>query len=79
METNFYLYRSWAPYAAPDPCCAVTSNRYDQHWRFGIAQTLPLTNDVAIVMSVQRDIASSNVPLYHYTSDSVMVGSQIRF
>ncbi len=79
VETNFYLYRSWAPYAAPDPCCAVTSNRYDQHWRFGIAQTLPLTNDVAIVMSVQRDIASSNVPLYHYTSDSVMVGSQIRF
>jgi tetratricopeptide (TPR) repeat protein len=78
-ETNFYLYRSWAPYAAADPCCAVTSDRYDQHWRFGIAQTLPLTSTVAIVMSVQRDIASSNVPLYHYTSDSVMVGSQIRF
>jgi tetratricopeptide (TPR) repeat protein len=79
VETNFYLLRSWAPYAAADPCCATTSNRYDQHWRFGMVQTLPITNNVAIVVQAGRDIVSSNVPLYHYTSDSVMVGSQIRF
>jgi hypothetical protein len=79
VETNFYLFRSWAPYAAADPCCATTSNRYDQRWRFGIAQTLPITNTVAVVVQAGRDIVSSNVPLYHYTSDSVMVGSQIRF
>ena len=79
VESNFFLYRSWAPYAGVDPCCATTSNRYDQHWRFGIAQTMPITNGFAIVVSAQRDIASSNVPLYHYTSNSVMVGSQIRF
>ncbi len=30
-------------------------------------------------MQAQRDIVSSNVPLYHYTSNSVLLGSQIRF
>lgn len=79
VESNFFLYRSGAFYAAPDPCCGVTSNRSDQRWRFGISQTLPITNDVAVVIQAQRDIVSSNVPLYHYTSNSVLAGAQIRF
>ena len=79
LETNFSLSRSWADYAAPDPCCGVASNRFDRRWRFAIAQTFPVTEDIAVVMQAQRDIVSSNVPLYHYTSNSVLVGSQIRF
>ena len=79
LETNFALSRSWADYAAPDPCCFVASNRADQRWRFGITQTFPVTPDVAIVMQAQRDIVSSNEALYHYTSNTVLVGSQIRF
>ena len=79
LETNFSLSRSWALYAAPDPCCGGTSNRFDQRWRFAIAQTLPITNDVSVVMQLQRDIVSSNVALYHYTSNSALLGAQIRF
>ncbi len=79
LETNFSLSRSWADYAAPDPCCGVASNRFDRRWRFAIAQTFPIAEDIAVVMQAQRDIVSSNVPLYHYTSNSVLLGSQIRF
>jgi tetratricopeptide (TPR) repeat protein len=82
LETNFSLSRTWADYAAPDLCgCggSPTSNRFDRRWRFAVAQTFPITEDIAVVMQAQRDIVSSNVPLYHYTSNSVLVGSQIRF
>jgi len=30
-------------------------------------------------VQLQRDIVSSNLPLYAYTSNSVLVGPQIRF
>jgi Tetratricopeptide repeat len=79
LETNFSLLRSWAPYAAPDPCCGVPGNRYDRRWRFGIAQTFPVTGDVSVILQAQRDIVSSNEPLYHYTSNSVLLGAQVRF
>ena len=82
LETNFSLSRSWADYAAPDLCfCSTnpTSNRSDRRWRFGITQTFPVTYDVQVVLQLQRDIVSSNVPLYHYTSNSALLGAQIRF
>jgi tetratricopeptide (TPR) repeat protein len=79
LETNFSLSHSWADYAAPDPCCGVANNRFDRHLRFAIAQSLPITHDVSVVMQLQRDIVSSNVSLYHYTSNSALLGTQIRF
>ena len=36
-------------------------------------------NNVALIVQVQRDIVSSNLSLYGYTSNSVLVGPQIRF
>jgi hypothetical protein len=79
LETNFSLSRSWALYAAPDPCCGSGLNdRFERHWRFGITQSFSVSNDIAIVMQLQRDIVSS-LSLYNYTSNSVLVGSQIRF
>jgi len=86
-ETSFYLGRVWANYAAPDPCCNtsgdpnvfIPSKRNDRRWRFGITQAFQVASDVAIVLQVQRDILSSNLSLYAYTSNSVLVGPQIRF
>ncbi|HYU12058.1 MAG TPA: tetratricopeptide repeat protein [Stellaceae bacterium] len=86
-ETSFYLGRVWANYAAPDPCCNTSGNpdvfaaskRNDRRWRFGITQAFRVAGDVAIVLQVQRDIVSSNLSLYAYTSNSVLVGPQIRF
>ena len=87
-ETNFFLSRSWINYAAPDPCCNTngnpllafsTSDRFDRRWRFGINHSFQVSNDVAIVVQLQRDIVSSNLPLYRYTSNSVLVGPQLRF
>jgi tetratricopeptide (TPR) repeat protein len=93
-ETTLYLSRSWSLYASPDPCCntsgnplaplflpinAYTSSRFDRHWRFGITQSLIISPRVSLVLQVQRDIISSNLSLYAYTSDSVLVGPQIRF
>jgi hypothetical protein len=76
-----------AHYEASDPCCNstgnsngfTTSNADYRRWRFGVTQAFRVTPDVAIVLQLQRDIVSSNLSLYAYTSNSVLVGPQIRF
>jgi tetratricopeptide (TPR) repeat protein len=83
------LFGSWiqSNYASPDPCCNTSGNpavfspstRFDNHWRFGINQIIPITNSVDFVAQFQRDIVSSNLPLYAYTSNSVLGGLKIRF
>jgi hypothetical protein len=86
-ETAAYFSRIWSLYDAPDPCCNTSSipgvvsfsTRDDRRWRFGISQTFQVMDNVAIVVQFQRDIVSSNIPLYAYTSNSVLVGPQIRF
>jgi hypothetical protein len=86
-ETTLFATRTWDDYASPDPCCVTGgtpfapgfSSRYDHRWRFGISQVFQVADKVALVLQVQRDIVSSNLPLYGYTSNSVIVGPQIRF
>jgi hypothetical protein len=86
-DTTFLLSRTWSTYASPDPCCNTsgsplffsTSARFDRHWRFGITQTLQVSDQWALVVQLQRDIISSNLSLYGYTGNSVLVGPQFRF
>ena len=86
-ETAVFGSRSWAIYQSPDPCCNTSgssvffspSSRDDRHWRFGITQTFQVYKNIALVVQAQRDIVSSNLPIYGYTSDSFLVGPQIRF
>jgi tetratricopeptide (TPR) repeat protein len=86
-ETVAFIGRSWAYYDAPDPCCVTGgtafspgfSDRYDRHWRGGLTQTFPLTDRISVIAQVQRDIVSSNLPIYAYTSDSALIGAQIKF
>jgi hypothetical protein len=89
-QTSFFLGRLWSYYAAPDPCCVTTttlpvvypsgfSTQLTQRWRFGVTETWPVSPRVAIVAQVERDIISSNLPLYAYNNTSVLVGPQIRF
>jgi Tetratricopeptide repeat len=87
-ETSFFLGRAWSNYASPDPCCNTsgnpaiffsTSSQLTQRWRFGVTQTLPVAANAAIVVQLERDIVSSNLPLYAYTNTSVLIGPQIRF
>jgi tetratricopeptide (TPR) repeat protein len=86
-ETAVFGSRSWAVYQSPDPCCNTSgsslffspSDRFDRHWRFGVTQSFQVMQNLAIVLQVQRDIVSSNLSIYAYTSDSVLLGPQIRF
>jgi hypothetical protein len=86
-ETVVFGSRSWAVYQSPDPCCNTSgsslffspSDRFDRHWRFGVTQSLQVAQNIAVVLQLQRDIVSSNLPIYGYTSDSVLIGPQIRF
>jgi hypothetical protein len=86
-ETTVGASRLWSLYQSPDPCCNTSSNpaifvpasRHDRRWRYGIAQAVPVTDNVALVVQFQRDIVSSNLSLYAYTSNSVLIGSQIKF
>ena len=87
IETTLFGGRIWSNYAAPDPCCNTSgsntffspSERLDRRWRFGVTQSIRVRDNVDIVLQFQRDIVSSNLPLYAYTSNSVLVGTQVRF
>jgi hypothetical protein len=87
LETAFFGSRSWAYYESPDPCCSTSGNpaifspsdRFDRHWRFGVTQVFQFAQNAAVILQFQRDIVSSNLGLYGYTSDSVLLGPQIRF
>jgi tetratricopeptide repeat protein len=84
-ETSAFVGRAWSYYAAPDPCCVTGSppsgfsTQLTQRWRFGLNQTWPVLPTVAIVAQLERDIVSSNLTLYAYTSTSFLIGPQIRF
>jgi hypothetical protein len=87
-ETAPFVGRAWSYYAAPDPCCNTNSNpniffststQLTQRWRFGVTQTWPITATAAIVAQLERDIVSSNLPLYSYNNTSILIGPQIRF
>jgi hypothetical protein len=92
-ESSVFVGRLWSNYAAPDPCC-VTGSTFDpatdttvstfspqltQRWRFGVTQTWQVLPNASIVVQVERDIISSNLPLYAYNNTSVLIGPQIRF
>lgn len=86
-QTAFYANHIWSYYGAPDPCCVSSSapfsfspsTRRDGIWRIGISQSFPVTATTSLVLQLQRDIVSSNLQLYGYTSNSALLGAQIRF
>jgi hypothetical protein len=87
-ESSAFLGRLWSNYAAPDPCCVTGpivdfptgfSSQLTQRWRFGVTQTWQVLPNIAIVLQLERDIISSNLPLYAYNNTSVLIGPQIRF
>lgn len=76
-QTVFSLARSWGLYQAPDPFFLTT--RDDRRWRIGITQNFQVLDNLTLTVQLQRDIVSSNQSLFAYTSDSILVGPQIRF
>jgi hypothetical protein len=89
-QSSFYAGRLWSYYAAPDPCCVTTttapvfypsgfSSQLTQRWRFGVTETVPVSPRIAIVIQIERDIVSSNLPLYAYNNTSLVFGPQVRF
>ena len=86
-ESTAFVGRAWSYYDAPDPCCNTSGNplvpglstQLTQRWRFGFTQMVPVQPNIAIVLQVERDIVSSNLPLYAYTNTSVLIGPQINF
>jgi hypothetical protein len=87
LQTEIFGSRTWSIYGAPDPCCATSpspnvfsgSDRLDRHWRFGATQNFPITPTLSVVLQVERDVVSSNLPVYGYTSNTVLLGPQFRF
>jgi Tetratricopeptide repeat len=88
-ESSVFLGRTWSIYAAADPCCITNTNgtefpndyssQLTQRLRFGFTEAVPVTPRIAIVIQLERDIVSSNLPIYAYTNSSVLLGPQIRF
>jgi hypothetical protein len=86
METTIYGSRLWSFYDAPDPCCNTSptlffspSTRTDRRWVFGLTQGVQVRDNIELIVQVSRTIVSSNLSLYGYTSNSVVLGPQIRF
>jgi tetratricopeptide (TPR) repeat protein len=90
-DTTLFGSYTRSNYDAADPCCVtgVSANpatdfeafsvQHDNHWRFGITQSVQVLNNLAVVLQLQRDIFGSNIGIYSYTSDSVTVGPQFKF
>jgi tetratricopeptide (TPR) repeat protein len=86
-ETSPFVGRAWSFYDAPDPCCNTSgdpfvfspSTQLTRRWRFGINHTIAVTPTIGIVLQLERDIVSSNLPLYAYTNNSILIGPRIRF
>jgi hypothetical protein len=74
-----YAAAQFAPAGPPLFGAEIFPTRHDTRWRFGLMQSVAIKNNIAIVLQVQRDIVASNVGIYAYTSDSVLIGPQIRF
>ena len=43
------------------------------------SQGIQVTDNIEVIVQVERDIVSSNLALYGYTSNSVVLGPQIKF
>jgi hypothetical protein len=83
-ESSLFLGRAWSIYASPDPCCVTgpgdgLSTQLTQRWRFGFTEAVPVTHAISVVLQLERDIVSSNLPIYAYNNTSVLLGPQIRF
>jgi hypothetical protein len=86
-DTALYGAGAWSDYAAPQFApvgpplfgAEIFPTRFDTRWRFGLTQSFPIRDNLSLVLQLQRDILSSNISVYAYTSDSVMIGPQIRF
>jgi Tetratricopeptide repeat len=89
-ESSAFVGHLWSNYAAPDPCCVTTtgttafypngfSSQLTQRWRFVFSEAVPVTSRLAIVLQLERDIVSSNLPIYAYNNTSILLGPQIRF
>lgn len=76
-QTTVSLARTWSLYEATDPFFATT--RRDRRWRVGLAENFQLTERLSLTLQFQRDIVSSDQSLFAYTSNSVLLGPQIRF
>jgi Tetratricopeptide repeat len=77
-ETTLLGGRFWSHYAEPDFFLSA-SPRYDRRWRLGLSQVFQVSDNLGVVLQLQRDIVSSNIPLYAYTSNSVLIGPVLRF
>jgi hypothetical protein len=83
----FFGGRRWSIYAGPDPCCNTSgspttfsgSARDDRRWQFGVTQTFELTGNTSLSLQLRRDIVSSNLSIYRYTSDSFLADMKVRF
>jgi tetratricopeptide (TPR) repeat protein len=78
-QTAAFAGRSVDLYEAPDPLVDPDQRRADRRWRFGVTHTFPIADGVGVTVQLQRDIVSSSLPNFAYTSNSVLVGPQIRF
>jgi Tetratricopeptide repeat len=86
-ESSAFLGRAWSIYASPDPCCNTSGNpqifspssQLTQRWRFGFTEAVPVNATISVVLQLERDIVSSNLPIYAYTNNSILLGPQIRF
>ncbi len=86
-ESSAFVGRAWSIYASPDPCCNTGGNplvfspssQLTQRWRFGVTEAVPVNATISVVLQLERDIVSSNLPIYAYTNNSILLGPQIRF
>jgi hypothetical protein len=66
-------------YESPNPQIDPTTGRQDRRWRLAVSQTVPVSEQVRLVVQVQDDIVDSSLPNFSYSNLSVTFGPQIQF
>jgi tetratricopeptide (TPR) repeat protein len=78
-QTSAAVGRFYIDYSAPDPFFDPDITRFDRRWRMAITQAIPVTENIAAIIQLERDVVSSTLPNFAYTNNQVVVGPQFRF
>ena len=77
--SSFSITRVWTSYHEPDPAVDPVKNRSDQEWRWSFLTSVPVSENWAIIGTVQRTMVDSNFRNFNYNNTSASIGASYRF
>ena len=71
--------RAFYVYDQPDPSVDPNDTRFDRDWRFAFVNSVPVTDDWTVVISIGRNIRQSSISNFEYNDNYASVAFGWRF